>query len=389
MNRKIFILTVIALIISSCAPPAKLNNSFQLTDLTTDEKRLWNQAEEEEQRIDNSGWLYQDSLLISYINQVEQKLLPKEALQKGLTIQVKILRNPLLNAFAYPNGIIYVHTGFLAKMENEAQLAALLGHETTHILHKHAIKNLRQIKSQTSFYATLQFVGLPFGVFGNLVSLLGGLGTMAAISGYSKNMEAQADRYGLQLMTKAGYDPEQALNLFQLLEEEIKELKIKEPFFFGSHPHIADRIQIYEQLLKTKYAGQSGLTNETTFQKMTSQVIFDNALLDLQMGRFKSTQRALNRYLQKHPGDGLAYHYLAETYRQRNEKNDVELAIKNYLLAIEKSPHLAEPHKGLGLIYFKQNQKEKASKEFKAYLNLAPSAKDRDYILEYLKAMGK
>ncbi len=389
MAKRTFTLFLLALLFFQCGgPPAPLKNSFQWDGLAKDEQRLWKTAEKEQQRIAQSGWIYQDSLLTQYVNEIAQRLLPEESKANGLTIRVIILRNPLLNAFAYPNGIIYLHTSFLAKMENEAQLAALLGHEMTHVLFKHAIKNVRNIKSKTAFFATLQLIGMPFGVYGSLINLLGSLGTMASISGYSQDMEAMADRQGLQLMVNAGYDPQQALKLFQLLDAELKELEIKEPFFFGSHPHVAARIASYEHLLQTEFAGKSGQTNETRYRQMTRKVVVDNAMLDLAMGRFKSTQRILQHHLKYFPDDGWAYYCLAESYRQRNEKDDWQQAIKYYQMAIEKEPQLADPHKRLGLIYLKQNQKQKARAEFDRYLELAPQATDRSFILEYLKETG-
>lgn len=323
MEKKFLLFVFLLLFTWHCgSPPVKPLNQVQFINLQKDEKRLWKRAAEEQSRLDESGYLYEDSALTAYLNEVAQKLLPENLQGKGIDFRVKVLRNPLLNAFAYPNGIIYIHTGFLAKMENEAQLAALLGHEMTHVIFRHAIKNIRNIKSKTALYSSLQILGLPFGMYGSLVSLLGGLGTMAAVSGYSQDLEAAADEFGLKLMTDAGYDPFEALKLFRMLKQEIDELEIKEPFFFGSHPRITERIASYNRLLSLKYTNRKGKGKKFTerFRKNTSKVILENAQLDLAMGRFRSTQRAIERYLQLYPEDARAHYYLAESFRQRGEK---------------------------------------------------------------------
>ena len=101
-----------------------------------DEKRLWNRSEEEERSIAKSGMLYQDRELEAYLNGVASKLQPPEAYER-IPFRILVLKNPYCNAFALPNGYIYVHTGILARMDNEAQLATLLAHEMTHATHRH------------------------------------------------------------------------------------------------------------------------------------------------------------------------------------------------------------------------------------------------------------
>ena len=106
-------------------------NGFQPEE---DEKRLWKEARELQMRFDRSGLVYEDVVVTAYVNQVASKIIP-EKLTKEIGFEIKILKHPVPNAFALPHGAVYVHTGFLARMENEAQLAAVLGHEVSHILH--------------------------------------------------------------------------------------------------------------------------------------------------------------------------------------------------------------------------------------------------------------
>lgn len=321
MTKRVFIGIFLLLAILSCAtsnlPPVGELPSLQLQE---DEERLWNRSTEEQKRLDNSNYLYYAPVLTTYVNDVAQNLVPENIRKKGLSFQVKIIKNPLLNAFAYPNGVIYVHTGILSKMENEAQLATLLGHEMTHVIHRHTTENYRSVKNISAVLATVQVAAIPFGAYGSLANLLGSVGAMAAVTGYSRELETEADRVGLELIVKAGYDPEESPRLFEYLKKDVEEQEIKEPFFFGTHPRLQERINNYTQFIKISYPGTKGNKNEDRFMEKISPMLLDNALLDLSMGRFSSAKNGIERFLQREPGNASAHYCMAELYRLRAKK---------------------------------------------------------------------
>ena len=174
MIKRVFAAAITILILSSCATtniaPVGQQESFKLEK---DEKRIWNRSKEEQARINRSNLIYDDPPLTAYVNSVAQQLIPQDVEDMGLSIEVKVIKNPLLNAFAYPNGAIYVHTGILAKMDNEAQLSTLLGHEMTHATHRHAVRQFRSVKNMAAVLATIQMASVPFGVYGDLANVLG------------------------------------------------------------------------------------------------------------------------------------------------------------------------------------------------------------------------
>jgi predicted Zn-dependent protease len=360
---------------------------MQSLQLQEDEKRLWNRSEEEQKRLNHSSYIYEDPILTAYVNDIAQKLIPENVKEKGLLVEVKIIKNPLLNAFAYPNGVIYVHTGILTKMENEAQLATLLGHEMTHITHRHTIENYRSVKNTTAVLATVQMAATPFGVYGGLANLLGSVGAMAAVTGYSRELETEADRGGLESMIKAGYDPREAPRLFELLKKDVEEQKIKEPFFFGSHPRLQERIDNFNQFIVENKSVTQGVRNTDRFMAQISSLLLENAQLDLSMGRFSSAQNGIERFLQEEPQNASGHYYLGELYRQKGDKDDWDRALKEYILAVEYDSSYPEPHKAIGLIYYKQGFKERSVKEFEQYLFMAPDAGDRGYIEQFIEEL--
>jgi len=386
--RYILFISLLCLTFIGCATTALPPVTSKGFTFEEDEKRLWRRSEEEEKILDRSGLIYEDKELEAYLNEVARRLQPPEVFTY-IPFKIKVIKNPYLNAFAFPNGVIYIHTGILARMDNEAQLATLLAHEMTHATHRHAVKGFRDIKNKTAFLATIQVTlgGLGGGV-GDLATLLGTVGTMAAVTGYSRDLEREADVEGLRLMVNAGYDPREAPKLFIHLKKELEEENIKEPFFFGTHPRLQERIENYETLIKTRYRDHTGgIKNTEIFLGKIYKVILDNARLDLKAGRFKFAQRGVEKYLTIKPDDARAYYLLGEIFRQRNKEGDMQKAKEYYKKAISIDPSYAEPHKGIGLIHYKEGEKQLAKKHLELYLSLSPQAADRAYIEEYIKSL--
>ena len=118
---------------STVAPP--IEQGFSLDE---DESRLWDRSADERKRLERSGLLHEDEDLALYVTEVALRVQPQNT-RTPLPLSVKILRDPRINAFALPDGTIYLHTGMLARMENEAQLATVLGHEMAHVFRRHAL----------------------------------------------------------------------------------------------------------------------------------------------------------------------------------------------------------------------------------------------------------
>jgi predicted Zn-dependent protease len=346
-----------------------------------DERRLWLRSEEEQRVLNRSGLIYKDEDVEAYVNGIARRLHPEETSDQ-IPFKIFVIKNPFLNAFAFPNGVIYVHTGILASMDNEAQLATLLAHEMTHVTHRHLVKMVRDMKNKTAFLATLQVVTSGLGPIGSLAGALGAIGTIAAVTGYSRENETEADVEGFRVMALAGYDVEEAPKLFLHLKREVEEEKIKEPFFFGTHPKLQERIDNYNLLLKsTARVGERGAKNSEIFLGKTAGLVLENAVLDLKAGRFNVARQSVEKYLTVRQNDARAVCLLGEIHRQQGE---IEQAKENYRKAISLDPSYPDSHKGLGVIYFKENNKDRARDHLEQYLRLSPKALDRAHIEEYI-----
>ncbi len=345
-----------------------------------DEKRLWSRSEGEQQTIDRSGMLFEDKALEKYVNDVARKLPPAEVARE-IPYRIQVLDNPYSNAFAFANGAIYVHTGILARMDNEAQLASLLAHEMAHASHRHQLREFRGVRNKSAVFASMRATlgGLP--AIGGLATALGELGTVAAVTGYSRDLEREADQVGIEWMVAAGYDPKEAPKLFLHLKAEAEEEEIKEPFFFGSHPKLKERIRNYEEFLEA-YPGQGGKVNREIFEKKVAGAVYATALLDLRAGRFAKAERGAKRYAAIHPKDGKGHYLLGEIHRQQGALEDAKT---HFGKAISLDPSCPDPYRAMGMLHLKEGEKSQAKKSFKAYLAKSPKAEDRSYIEEYIR----
>ena len=373
--KNIALIIAVCCLVAGCATSRPIPVCQTLT-ASEEEQMLWRRAQEEQDAIDGSGLLYQDTEIENYLNQIAEKL-QTNSISPDISFQIKVIKDPKLNAFALPNGVIYIHTGILARMENEAQLAALLAHEMTHCTHRHSLKTLRNIKDRTQAKsATVR----------ELAQLLGITGSIASINGYTRELETEADRVGLDLAVKANYDPNEVLKLFELLKQENEIEGVEEPYFLGTHPKVQQRIENVNRWLAENNRGKiKGSKNTIKFQSRMSRLMLENARLDLRQGKFFIAQSTVKKYLSVNPDDAQAYFLLGEIFRQRGWKNDSVAAINNYEKSISLNPSFAESHKAMGLIHYKDGEKRRAKKYFESCLLLSPNTADKAYIQGYLK----
>lgn len=272
----------------------------------------------------------------------------------------------------------------LARIDNEDQLASLLAHEMTHVTHRHQVQGYRSLLNKSAVFASTRSLigGLP-GV-GSLTTVLGEIGAKASINGHSRDMETEADMVGIRLVAKAGYDPREAPRLFQHLKDDLKEDEQHEPFFFGSHPRLDERIQNYNAFLAESGSRTSGLPNAETYRRNVAEVIIVNAFMDFRAGRFLRARRGADDYVKIRPKDGRGYYLLGEIARQKAEDGDLAEAKKQFQMAVSVAPSYADAYKGLGLVYFKEGSRAEAKMAFKSYLEKASQAPDRTYIEDYI-----
>ena len=363
---------------STDLPPVNHSETFSFEE---DEKRIWEDSRRERDLLEKSGALFEDPELEDYLHSVAEKLHSRAVMEK-MPFRFKVLEDSSLNAFAFPDGAVYVHTGMLAALENEAQLAVLLAHETTHCTHRHGVRDRRSLKNTTAVFAALQTTAGPLGVIGDATYLLGQIGAVAAVTGYSRDLETEADIVGFGLVAQAGYDLGESTRVFELLLEESKTQGTSAPFFFSTHPKLAERIENYRELLESEDRPSSGgRKDERLYLEKIRRALLANARLDLKKGRLQAVGKQIDKFLFVDENNAEAYCIQGEMFKQKNEPDK---ALETFLKSAAIDPESAEAHKGAGLIYLKRQDAAKAKYHLGRYLELAPEAPDRKFVEAYL-----
>lgn len=180
----------------------------------------------------------EDAALQAYFSKVGKEL-GRLSHRPNLEWHFTVVDAPVVNAFAVPGGYVYLTRGILEHMNNEAEMASVLGHEIGHITARHSVTQLSQ--------GQLMNIGLGLGsIFSSQFQQLSGLaqmGLQVLMLKYSRDHEREADRLGLEYMARAGYDPEQMSRFFEVFNDMSEEREGAVPNWLSTHPSPPDRLR--------------------------------------------------------------------------------------------------------------------------------------------------
>ncbi|MBZ0167159.1 MAG: tetratricopeptide repeat protein [Candidatus Omnitrophica bacterium] len=386
-RRNALTVPLLAVLAGGCATvdlPDVNQSGFQVYD---DEQRLFNRTGEFNREIDASGVLYTDPDLERYLTKVAMVMLPAGFDAGHIQIEVKVIDDALVNAYAMPSGRIYITSAMLAMMDNEAQLAIVLGHELTHVLERHLLQVRRTAASNAAFFSSI-----------NLLVPLSGIGHLAAVTGFSQQFENTADEQGFEALVRREYSPGQAALLFRRIKTFIEKEGIHTPQFFSSHPRIHDRVNHFEKLLSALPAGRprGSRLNKDEFLDATRSVRLAAARAWIRMGMFTTAWERVEIYSARYPGDARAYVLKGDIYRKRiatpenrqrrvKDRADYAAALTMYEDALAVDPHSAEAWKGKGQVLWKIGDRAQAAAALAQYLTLSPAAPDRSHYAEVIR----
>jgi len=345
-------------------PVAPWTHTVEPTELDTAEKSLWQEADEFDRALLRAGKLNADPALTAYLQGIMDRLYPEF---KG-RLTVRLLNAQQINAFALPNGSIYVNAGLIARFQNEAQLATVLAHEGAHFTHRHSLQQADRVRNAAAFALVVGLLGVP--VVGDLVAL-------SSMFGFSREHEREADAIGYQRLVAAGYAPRESIKTFEHLQAEIKAADIKEPFFFSSHPKLQERIDSFTELSRDAAGGETGYRR---FVESTAPLRLTSLDADLAAYRYRQIILMLTTPEPRREYPPEAGYYLGEAYRLRNETGDAALAERELRRTVETAPQFAPAYRALGFLLYKRGDKDQAASLFRRYLELAPDATDRGYV---------
>ncbi len=355
-------------------------------DAKSDEAGIWLQVEKVERRVKTAGNRMRLAPLNAYIEKVTCRV-------GGIyckDIRVYTMRAPGFNAAMYPNGMMHIRSGLLLRVENEAQLAAVIAHEAGHYLRQHGLQRLRDIREKTNsllfFQIALAGAGVP--VVGDIAMLA----TLAGLSAFSRNMEREADGYGLLLLSRAGYDPGEAWKVWRFLVKEKKADKDAETpsFFVASHPQSKERLDTLRDLAAKMQTPSAADKGRERLAKVVLPIRAGLIRDELHLRNFGPFEFLMDGLIER--GDNLAelYFFKGEMHRLRNKKDDAQKSLEFYAKArkAEGAPP-PEIHRSMGLVHQKLGHGKDARAAFRAYLADNPNAGDRAMIKHLIGKLGQ
>jgi len=181
------------------------------------------------------GGLHPDQRAQAFVKRVGQRVVANSSAKDSpYQFEFHLLADPrTINAFALPGGQVFITAALLGKLETEAQLAGILGHEVGHVIGRHGAEHLAKQKLTQGLISA---VGV--GVDPNAGRMAASIGQMINMK-YGRGDELEADEFGLVLMSEAGYDPRAMIGVMDILEQSSG--GARQPEMMSTHPNPGNR----------------------------------------------------------------------------------------------------------------------------------------------------
>ena len=199
--------------------------------------------------VEREVHLVEDPVVTEYVNRIGQNLARNS--EARFLFTVKIIRSDEVNAFALPGGFVFVTTGLVRAIDNEAELASALSHEIAHVAARH-------YTNQASWEQIVGFAGIPLVFIGGWPGLAIQRGvevaTPLAFRKHSRMAEAQADQLGLQYLYRTGYDPVAFIDFFERLAQQQRRQPGPFARLLALHPGLESRIRAAQKQIQNDLA---------------------------------------------------------------------------------------------------------------------------------------
>lgn len=348
----------------------------------TGEKQLMLMSAQDEVQVDkqyaphqfsSDYGVTQDRRLNSYVSQVGKKLTPLTH-RKQMPYSFQVVNATYVNAYAFPGGTIAATRGILLKLNNEAELAALMGHELGHVNARHSASQMSKGQLTSALVGGLQLAigASKYSKYSDLTAQLGMLGAGLLLARYSRDNERQADDLGNQYSVQAGYSTKGHVGLMSMLKNLSKHKPGYAEVLFSTHPMSDERYNTAVENARTKYqATQNYPLNRDKYKdNIASLRKIKEPIENIQKGESLMAQNKMSQaqgYFQK------ALKKVPRDYVGLVNMSKCQIAQKKYTLAESyaaraKSAYRGEPqaYHLSGFAKLKRKKYSSAYKEFDA-----------------------
>ena len=309
-----------------------------------------------------------DPSVVAYVNNIGKRILSALP-QQPFKYRFYVIDEDVYNAFATPGGHIFVYTGLLDAMEEEEELAGILGHEIAHVYCRHISQKID--RSKKIGVATLAGIaaGILLGVggAGEAASAVT-MGSMAAGQtaelSYSRENEMQADQFGLKFTTAAGYSASGLLKILKKIRSKTWFGSDQIPKYLMTHPAVEDRIAFIGSWLDTydRTSKPIPLVNQDAFKRVHTRV-------ETSYGDEETVFSKLKADVARNPEDPLAHYRFGLILARAGQRQEAIAQIRIALTKRAFDPYIL---KDLGWIYFLDGQFPQALKTLQSACGMIP-----------------
>lgn len=330
------------------------------------------------QATQTMGGEYVDPQLQAYVDRVGLAV-ARVSQRPSLPYQFVVVNDSSPNAFALPGGKIAITRGLLVALDNETQLAAILGHEVGHVNARDAVQGMQRGMLLNLGLGLLSGATDQAG-YGPVAQQAGALAAGLLDKSYSRDQERMADKLGIDYMVKAGYNPVGAIQVQDIFYRQIE--GGAEPQWlsglFRTHPFSKERMLANQQYVATTYPGSGGRIGSEDFRQASAGLqatregyaLYDQAQKLREEGQIG---HAISTYLQaaaKAPAQSLILTGLGLAYLEADDLNSARM---NLAKAVRLDGHYYYSRLGLGYVYLQLKEGAQAVRELEQSLRLLPS----------------
>jgi predicted Zn-dependent protease len=352
-------------------------------------KGAWAMTTEEEKKMGKKVFLEMEGKVDFVRDLTLQAFLDK--MGRSLVAQINptpfefkfyLINAPDPNAFALPGGYIFITTGILVLAENEQEVAAVLSHEISHVTGRHISQLIEKSKgiSIASMAAVIAAMLAGGGGAGSQAAVAMAMATGEALSlKYTREMEVDADHNGLQLLIKAGYDPNGMITFMNKMLRMSLALAPGVPAYLSDHPGMEDRVSLFENLLQTGPKVTGPFKTTGNFKKIHVRAFVQEREPHVAITQYQSLVDDKPDNIEGYYGLGLAYQKMG-----RFDKS-VEVLQKAHAFAPKDVDILRE----LGVVYFLSGKIDQAIENFEEVQSILQTGLDQNEDLLNLYYLGR
>jgi len=344
--------------------------------------------------VQQQGGFYRDRELEAYVQEVGMRL-ARVSHRPNLNYRYRVLNSSVPNAFALPGGYIVINRGLLVGLSSEAEMAAVLGHETGHVTAKHSLAGY-----QRAMTANVLVTGVVLATGGRAgVQELSGITASLLENGFSRDQEREADWLGIDYMVKAGYNPEGAVQLQEYFYRQLE--GGKNPMWaeglFRTHPFSKERLDNARARIAERYPdtvkNPNYTFNETVFRQKTAslreaQKAYDVSDQGDKLLKAKRYDEALAKYREAarmEPGQAPFHSSAGSVYLIRKNDAAAEGELRK---AIELDGDLFEPRYLMGALRYGKREYRAAIPELERSMELYPTKQAAAMLSKSYGAVG-